>query len=57
MSSEAHGPVRPSWDNSAGRSREEILRDARPLPPLEETVIEDLTEEEERLFLEAITTA
>lgn len=36
---------------------DKILADARPLPPFEETVIEDLTEEEERIFLETIMKA
>jgi hypothetical protein len=35
-------------------SVEEILAAARPVPPLDETIIEDLTEEEERAFYEAI---
>ncbi len=35
-------------------SVEEILAAARPLPPLDEMIIEDLTEEEERAFYEAI---
>jgi hypothetical protein len=33
---------------------EEILAAARPLPPLDEMIIEDLTEEEARAFYEAI---
>jgi hypothetical protein len=36
------------------RGREEVLDTARPLPPDEEVLIGDLTEEEDRLFLEAI---
>jgi hypothetical protein len=53
------GPIGPvtAWDNPRALSSEEILRRARPLPPVEETVIEDLTEEEERVFWEAITSA
>jgi hypothetical protein len=47
----------PVWDNPRALSREEVLRRARPLPPVEETVIDDLTEEEERVFWEAITSA
>ena len=34
---------------------EELLRRARPLPPHEEMVIDDLTEEEGAAFLEAIS--
>jgi hypothetical protein len=37
--------------SSADRSR------ARPLPPIEEMVIEDLTDDEDRIFLEAIFNA
>jgi hypothetical protein len=33
---------------------EELLRRARPLPPHDEMVIEDLTEEEGVAFLEAV---
>jgi hypothetical protein len=39
------------------RSREEVLAAARPLPPDEEALIEDLTDEEERIFVEAILNA
>jgi hypothetical protein len=42
---------------SLERSREEVLAAARPLPPHEEMVIEDLTDEEERIFIEAILDA
>lgn len=35
-------------------SVEELLRRARPLPPRDETVIEDLTDEEAEAFFEAI---
>jgi hypothetical protein len=35
-------------------SREEVLCRGRPLPPLEEMVIEDLTDEEEEAFWAAI---
>jgi hypothetical protein len=40
--------------DSLEKSVEEILAAARPLPPLNEMIIEDLTEEEERAFYEAI---
>ncbi len=36
------------------RDREEVVEAARPLPPDEEALIADLTEEEERLFIEAV---
>ena len=39
---------------SLEQSREEVLAAARPLPPHEGMVIEDLTDEEERIFVEAI---
>jgi hypothetical protein len=39
---------------SLERSREEVLAAARPLPPYEEMLIEDLTDEECRIFVEAI---
>jgi len=39
------------------RSREEVLRAARPLPPDDEVLIEDLTEDEDRIFLDAILNA
>lgn len=36
------------------RSREEVLASLRPLPPAEEMLIDDLTEEEDRLFMAAV---
>ena len=39
------------------RSRQEVLEAARPLPLDEEALIEDLTEDEDRLFLSAILDA
>lgn len=49
--------TRPA-DNSAERDLElpveELLRRARPLPPHEEMVIEDLSEEEGASFLAAV---
>ncbi len=39
------------------RSRAEVLRAARPLPPDEEALIGDLTDDEDRLFVEAIVGA
>jgi hypothetical protein len=36
------------------RSREDVLGAARPLPPDEDVVIRELSEEEDRLFLGAI---
>jgi len=42
---------------SLERSKEEVLAAARPLPPDEDALIEDLTDEEERIFVEAILNA
>ena len=51
---------------AAGRGRygdtlekpvEDVIADARPLPGGDEMIIEDLTDEEERLFYEAIRDA
>jgi hypothetical protein len=39
------------------RSKDELLAAARTLPPVEEMLIEDLTDEEERLFVDAILDA
>jgi hypothetical protein len=47
-------PVRPNHGESLELSVEELLRRARPLPPHEEMVIDDLTEEEGAAFLAAL---
>jgi hypothetical protein len=39
------------------RSREAVLAAARPLPPAEEMLVQDLTDDEERRFVEAIRDA
>lgn len=39
------------------KTREEILAEAKPLPPRSEMVIEDLTEAEDEEFWKAITEA
>jgi hypothetical protein len=49
---EAHVPA--SGVATLERSREDVLGAARPLPPDEDVVIRDLSEEEDRLFLGAI---
>ena len=36
------------------RSKEDVLAAARPLPPDDDVVIEELSDEEDRLFLAAI---
>lgn len=42
---------------SLERSPEEVLASLRPLPPADEMLIEDLTEEEDRLFMAAVLDA
>jgi hypothetical protein len=49
---EAHEPV--SYGRTLERSREDVLNAARPLPLDGEMIIEELSEDEERLFLTAI---
>ena len=39
------------------RSRDNVLCAARPLPPDDEVLIDDLTEDEDRIFLDAILNA
>ena len=48
---------RPAFGESLERSVEELLAAARPLPFGDEMVIEGLTEEEERVFLDAVLNA
>ena len=52
---DAHGPG--SGGTTLERGKEEVLNAARPLSPDEEVLIGDLSEEEDRLFLEAIMSA
>lgn len=47
-------PTPSKDDESLELPVEELLRRARPMPPHDEMVIHDLTEEEASLFLEAI---
>jgi len=51
MSSE---PVKSGRDESLELPVEELIRRARPLPPHEEMLIDDLTEEEGAAFLAAL---
>jgi hypothetical protein len=44
-------------DNPLAVSPQELLRQARPLPALRESVIDDLTEEEEQVFWSTIISA
>ena len=55
--SEPRAPKPAPRGASLERSREEVLAAARPLPPHEDMVIEDLTDEEERIFVAAILDA
>ena len=48
---------RPSHGSTLEKSVDDILAAARPLPRTDEMVIEDLTEDEERRFFEAIRNA
>jgi hypothetical protein len=47
-------PVHPHHEESLELSVEELLRRARPLPPREDLVIDDLSPEEGDAFLAAI---
>jgi hypothetical protein len=47
-------PIEPKRDGCLELPVEELLRRARPLPPHEEMVIDDLTEEEGAAFLAAL---
>lgn len=53
MSSHAHDAPRPQ--ESLELPTDELLRRARPLPPRDEMVIDDLTEAEGEAFLAALT--
>jgi hypothetical protein len=52
MAEPAKGPT--THEDQREESVEEILAAARPLPPLDEMIIDDLTEDEARKFYEAI---
>lgn len=52
-----HRPLFGAYGATLEKSVVEILASAQPLPSGDEMVIEDLTEEEERLFFEAIRDA
>lgn len=52
MSSE---PIEPKHDEVRELPVEELLRRARPLPPHEEMVIDDLTSDEGEAFIAALT--
>jgi hypothetical protein len=52
---EAHKPV--SQRATRERDKAEVLAAARPLPPDEDALIGDLTEDEDRVFLAAVLEA
>jgi hypothetical protein len=52
---EAHKPV--SQGVTRERAKDDVLAAARPLPPDEDALIDDLTEDEDRLFLAAVLDA
>jgi hypothetical protein len=52
---EAHKPV--SQGVTRERAKDDVLAAARPLPPDEDVLIDDLTEDEDRLFLAAVLEA
>jgi hypothetical protein len=52
---EAHKPVPRGATRE--REKEDVLAAARPLPPDEDVLIDDLTEDEDRLFLAAVLDA
>lgn len=47
-------PIEPNHGRCLELPVEELLRSARPLPPREDMVIDDLTTEEGRAFLAAL---
>jgi hypothetical protein len=53
--SEAHKP--DSDRTTRERRKSDVLDAARPLPPDEDVLINDLTEDEDRLFLAAVLSA
>ena len=52
---EVRGP--DSRGPSRERSRKDVLAAARPLPPDEDVLMDDLTEDEDRLFIAAVRDA
>jgi hypothetical protein len=55
--SEPNADDRRSGGTTLERSRQEILAAAKPLPADEDALIEDLSEDEARIFLAAILEA
>ena len=46
-----------SREPSRERSKDDVLAAARPLPPDEDVLMDDLTEDEDRLFIAALLDA
>jgi hypothetical protein len=46
-----------SRGSSREQTKDDVLAAARPLPPDEDAVIDDLTEDEDRLFIAAVREA
>ena len=57
MLSEPEAPRPASKGTTLERDRNGVLDAARPLPPDADVLIEDLTEDEDRIFLDAILEA
>jgi hypothetical protein len=55
--SEPGVPRSASKDTTLERDRNDVLDAARPLPPDADVLMDDLTEDEDRLFLAAILEA
>lgn len=55
--SEADARAASSTGTTLERSRNEVLTAARPLPPDADVLMDDLAEDEDRLFLSAILSA
>lgn len=55
MSNASVDPRASRSDNHLELPVEEVLRRAKPYPPREELVIDDLTDDEEKAFWEAIS--
>jgi len=55
--SEPEAPRPASKGTTLERDRNGVLDAARPLPPDADVLIEDLTEDEDRIFLDAILEA
>ncbi len=55
--SEPEVPGSGSQGTTVERDKDDVLDAARPLPPDEDVLMDDLTEDEDRIFLAAILNA